>query len=520
MTSSVNSVQYAKHIGGFGLATLFSRILGYFRDAMVVAHFGGGSLSDAFYAAFRVANLVRRTMGEGALSASFVPILAKERQKGNQEAQDFFNALWSGIVILSGSVVLLGILIARPLVLLLTYGFTSDPVKFDLTVELTRILFPHLLFVTMAASCQGALNVVRQFFLPALAPVTFSLSLIAYLLLLRGGIFPFYSPHSQIIGLAVSAVVGGLLEWLLLLPFLFKAGFKLALRNPWSHPGVRQVLFLMGPSVLGLMTDQLDVFVEMIFASFLEEGSFTAIYNANRLMQLPLGLFGVATASVALPHLSEKLGKNDMAQYRETLGLSLRLLGFILLPSSIGLMILSLPIIQTLFQHGRFTLHNSLMTHQALFFACLGLLAYGLLKTIVISFYSLKDAITPLKINTLEVALNATLCYVFMGPLRVGGLTLSASLSSWVSVLILLGLLSRKIGGIGMRVILLSWAKTVAACTVMALFLWMGRGLLAPLLPPFALVLVLVPVGLSSYLLTTHLLKMEERKIILGVLRS
>ncbi|MBI4056999.1 MAG: murein biosynthesis integral membrane protein MurJ [Elusimicrobia bacterium] len=516
-SSSLPTQQFARHIGGFSLATLFSRILGYLRDALVVAHFGGGRLSDTYYAAFRIANLVRRTLGEGALTASFVPILEKERQKSSESAQAFFGSLWSGLVLVCGLLVILGILASRPLVLALTYGFTADPAKFDLTVQLTRILFPHLLFVTMAAAAQGALNVARRFFLPALAPITFSLSLIVYLLLLKQGIFPKLTPQGQIMGLALCAVIGGALEWLILLPPLFRAGFRLEFRNPWSHPGVKQVLLLMGPSILGLMVDQVDTLIEMTFASFMHEGAFTAIYNANRIMQLPLALFGVATASVALPHLSQKLGQKDMVQYRETLGLSLRLLGFVLIPASVGLLLLSLPIVQTLFQHGQFTLQQSLITHQALFFAAWGLLAFSLIRIAVISFFSLEDAITPVKVNLLEITLNAILCYALMRPMGVGGLTLAASLSSWVSVLLLFKILSDRIGGLPLASVFQSWTRTTLASLGMALFLWEFRKMAS--LPPWALTFASMPLALTLYLGLARLLHMEEVGILASIFR-
>jgi putative peptidoglycan lipid II flippase len=438
--------QFERHLSAFTLATLSSRILGYLRDAGIAYLFGGGMYTDCYYAAFRIANFLRRTLGEGALSASFVPVLTQERLKGIRPAREFFSSLWTGLAIVTSTIVVLGIWQAHPIVLALTYGFASDPEKLGLTVTLTRLLFPHFFFVTAAALEQGALYVSRRFFLPAVAPAAFSISILGYLGLLWTGWLPLHDRRTQLLGLAMAATLGSALQWLAQMPAIRREGLSPTLRSPAAHPGVRQVLGLMGPSVISVATDQVDTLVDTVFASFLVAGSITAIYNASRLLQLPLALFGISTATVALTHLSEHASKGDLGAYRRTLGDSLRLTAFILFPATAGLIALAGPLVRLLFQHGAFTEEASRLTAGALTFYSLGLVAYGWTKVLVMAHYALKDAVTPVRVGMLKVLLNVVFCLALVSPLKVNGLTLAASMSSWICVSILLWRLHKRIG--------------------------------------------------------------------------
>lgn len=445
-TREKSRLEMARQMSGFSSATMLSRILGYFRDLMIAYTFGGGIWTDAFYAAFRIANFFRRTLGEGAMNASFVPILARQRMESPEKGREFLSALWAWLLVLTVAISLVGIILARPVVLAFAYGFTSKPEILSLTVELTRILFPHLVFTAMAALCQGALNVARRFFLPAAAPLSFSVCILAYLIGLKLGWISLDSPESKVRALAYVAVFGGLLQWVVQIPALYRAGLGPRLELPRRHPEIFQVLALMGPSLISMAVDQLDTFVNILCASFLKEGSVTAIYNSSRVMQLPLALFGVAAAAVSLPQLAEKSQLKRLDEFWQIVERSIGFLGFLLIPAAVGLAVLDLPIVQTLFQHGRFALAHSLLTKDALFFYSFGLLAYSLNKIFVSSFYALKDAATPVKVNLLQVSLNIVLSLLLMGPMGVGGLALAASISAWVGTSLLFILLRRRLG--------------------------------------------------------------------------
>ena len=438
--------QFARNISGFTLATLASRVLGYLRDAGIAYLFGGGGVTDAYYAAFRIANFLRRTLGEGALNASFVPILTQEDQKSRAEAREFLSSLWTGLSLVMLVIIALGLWQARPLVLAMTYGFASEPEKLALTVTLTRLLFPHFFFVTAAALEQGALYVTKRFFLPAMAPTMFSLSILAYIGLLMAGWLPLHDTRSQVMGLAVAATIGSALQWLIQMPMLHKEKLAPRLRAPLAHPAVWQVLALMGPSMVGIAIDQVDTLVDTIFASFLPDGSITAIYNSTRLMQLPLALFGVSTATVALTHLSEHASRQRLDRFRRTLADSLGLTAYVLFPATAGLIVIADPVVRLLFMHGAFTAAQAELTAGALRFYTLGLVSYGFTKVLVMAHYSLKNAKTPVILAATEVGLNILFCFLLVGPMQVRGLALASAMGSWICSTLLFFSMSRQVG--------------------------------------------------------------------------
>lgn len=465
----LSAAGFARHIGRFSAATMASRVLGYARDALIMFTFGGGAMTDAYVAAFRTANFFRRSLGEGALNSSVVPVLEREKNISLDQARSLFYSLCAGVLIVSSVLTAAGVLGARPLVLLTAYGFSFDPGLFDLTVVLTQILFPSLIFVTLAAVCQSGLNVMRRFFLPALAPVCFSISIILYFVLLHLGLLPLHDVRSQLMGLALFATLGSLVQFLVQFLALFKTQLKCRLRSPLSHPGIYQVLSLMGPSLVASAADQVDTYVSMAFATFLAAGSVTALYNAQRVMQLPLALFGVATAVVALPQLSSLASRRDEEGMAETLGLSLRMLGFLLFPAMAGLWVIGLPIIQVLFERGRFTGTHSLMAYQALLCYAFSIFSYSVNKLCVSAFYAHKDAKTPVKISVAAVGVNALLSFFLMRRMGVAGLALAASVSSWLAMGCMLRQLQKKLPRPLWRGNARSLLKSLAASALMAL---------------------------------------------------
>lgn len=501
-----------RQAGTVSFATLLSRLLGYARDALVAAAFGGGGLTDAFYAAFRIPNLLRRLLGEGPLTSAFVPLFAHRLETGEGgEARRFFQTLFSTLGLLLTGLVILGIVFAPQLVGVVAWGFRADPEKFDLTVRLTRVMFPFVLFVCLAAISSGALNALGHFFVPALAPAMLSVAEIAFIF------FLFKLWTNPLDGLAVSALVGGVLHFAVLLPLLHRE--KMPLRWHWEprHPEVRRVGLALLPAVWGLSVDQISAFIDTLCASFLTEGSVTALYNSNRLMQLPLALFGIAMSTAALPSLSASLARGDARETKETLNLSLRLVFFTVVPAMVGLIALGTPIIQILFEHGRFTPRATALTASALAGYALGLPAYAAVKVLASAFFAMKDTRTPVRVANISMGVNIAGNLALMGTWGVGGLAFATAIASVVNAGLLFWLLRRRLGLLGGRRLALSLARAAAASLVMGLAAWAwtrwGVG-------PLALrVTVAVAGGVALYFALARLLRSEESDHLTGLFR-
>ena len=439
----------AKRVGLFSSATLISRILGYIRDASVAYVFGGGMLTDSFYTAFRVSNLFRRLLGEGALSSSFVPVFTQSlKTEAPKKTQDFLNSLFTSLICILAIMTSLGILFTPQLMKLIAPGFSEDPQKFQITVTLTRWMFPFFLFISLAALVTGVLNSLKHFFLPAVAPAMLSVAEITYLL----GIIPLllftlksFSIETQMIGLAISAVVGGMGHFIVQIPSILKENFSLKWSWNWKHPQSIQVVKLMIPAIVGLSVDQIDAFIDTICATYLIEGSVTALYNSNRLMQLPLALFGIAIASVSLSTLSDHSAEKDFQKFSETINSSLRLMIFTVLPSSIGLIVLSYPVCALLFQHGKFTAIQTQLTAGTLSAYSIGLIAYSTVKVLANSFYALQMPKIPVRIAVSCMLFHIVLNLILMKPLGASGLALATSLTSILNATWLFILLRKEI---------------------------------------------------------------------------
>jgi putative peptidoglycan lipid II flippase len=501
-----------RQAGTVSFATLLSRVLGYVRDALVAAAFGGGGLTDAFYAAFRIPNLLRRLLGEGPLTAAFVPLFTHRLETGEGgEARRFFQTLFSTLGLLLTGLVILGIVFAPQLVGVVAWGFRTDPEKFDLTVRLTRVMFPFVLFVCLAAVSSGALNALGHFFVPALAPAMLSVAEIAFIF------FLFKLWTNPLDGLAVSALVGGVLHFAVLLPLLHRE--KMPLRWHWEprHPEVRRVGLALLPAVWGLSVDQISAFIDTLCASFLMEGSVTALYNSNRLMQLPLALFGIAMSTAALPSLSASLARGDARETKETLNLSLRLVFFTVVPAMVGLIALGTPIVQILFEHGRFTPRATALTASALAGYALGLPAYAAVKVLASAFYAMKDTRTPVRVANISMGVNIAGNLMLMGPWGVGGLAFATAIASVVNAALLFWLLRRRLGLLGGRRLALSLARAAAASLFMGLAAWAwtrwGFG------PPALRVTVAVAGGAALYFALARLLRSEESVHLTGLFR-
>lgn len=452
-------------LGQIGLATLLSRLLGFVRDVVVARSFGAGPVTDAFFVAFRIPNLFRRLLAEGALSTAFVPVFTEYlATRRPEEFRRMLRSVAGAFLVVLGAVSLLGVLGAPWLVRVVAPGFFDSSERAEMAVSLTRLMFPYLFFVGAAAIGMGVLHSHRRFFASALGPVALNVSMIAATL--------FLAPHLQapITGLAIGVLAGGLGQCLIQCPSLRRAGCLLAPSAEFSHPALRRIAALLGPSVFGLAAVQLNVLINTLLASFLPQGSVSYLYYADRVVEFPLGVFGIAVATAALPTMSEQAARRDARALKETLHFALRLSCFIAIPASVGLLLLRVPIIRVLFERGRFESADTAATAWALGFFALGLTAFSGVRIVTQTFYALGDVKTPVRVAFLALGLNVGFALVFMGPLAHGGLALASSCSSTANFLALLWLARKRLGLLGGHRLLSSLWRTGAASGLLAVW--------------------------------------------------
>ncbi len=502
-----------KYAGSVSAGTMVSRIFGYIRDMLVAYMFGAGMFADAFYAAFRIPNLIRRMLGEGSFSAAFIPVFSEYlHTKTKSETQKLINVVFTLLFVVLLVITILGMFFSPLLVKIIAYGFTSDPEKLQLTIELTRLMFPFLLFICFAAMLLALLNTLSYFFIPAIAPANLSFAEIIYILALA----PLLSPGNQIKGLAISVIFGGLGHFLMQYPTLRNLGWKLSFDFHFNHPGIKKIIFLMIPSIIGISVDQINTFVDTICASFLGNGAITALYYSNRLMQLPLAIFGLAMATVSLPMMSKSVATKNLEELKETLNFSIRISIIALLPATIGLMAIGLPIIQVLFERGKFDNFASLLTNKALFYYVLGLPAFAITKIFANTFFSFQDTKTPVKIAFEVMFVHVILCVVLMKPLGVGGLALATSLCAYMNVFMLFYKLKKKIGKIGARKILVSSIKALIASILMGTIAYQIMQI--KVLPMIIALIISIICSIISFIILLKILKSSEiEQILLGI---
>ncbi len=456
--------------GVVGAATLLSRVLGYVRDMVIGYFFGAGMASDAFIAAFRIPNLLRRLFGEGSLSIAFVPVFTDIlNHQGRAEAQRLaVSSLRSLAVALTG-ISLLGVLIAPLLVHLLAYGFADEPEKYSLCVRLTRIMFPYLLFIGLVALCMGILNVLGHFAAPALAPTLLNIAMIGAVMF-----FSWLSPSqsTRVTGLALGVLLGGVLQLGLQLPLLIKKGIAFWHPSPWWHPAMKQVLLLMGPALFGTAVYQINSLVICLLASLLPQGSITYLYFADRLVQFPLGLFAISLATAVLPTLSLQASQQQWGQLQATFAYALKLVFFISLPAMAGLIVLREPMVALLFKRGAFDDQAARLTAGALIYYGVGLWAFSAIRIVLSTFYALKDTKTPVVTGAVAILANTVLGVLLMGPMRHNGLALALSLASALNLALLTLALRRRLGAIGWRSIALAVSRSGVCALIMGAAVW------------------------------------------------
>ncbi len=460
--------------GVVGLAVLCSRVLGLAREQIFAALFGGGRVMDAFTIAFRIPNLLRDLFAEGALSTAFVTVFSRTAAlQDTAAAWRLADKVATLTAVSLSAITVTGIATAPWLVAALAPGF--DPGKAALTVTLTRIMYPFILLVSLAALVMGMLNARNVFGMPAMASSFFNLGSIVSGVLLGYWLDPHFGARA-ILGLAIGTLVGGTLQLVVQLPALRRAGHSFHPDFHWRDPGVRSILRLMGPSVIAASTTQLNVLVNSVFASQLGDGPTFWLTVAFRLMQLPLGIFGVALGTVALPLLARMAATGNTEAFRSELARGMRLTFLMTIPSSIGLMVLAEPIISVLYQHGRFGAHETAESAAALRFYAIGLCGYAALKVLVNAFYALERRRTPMLVSFLAVGLNLALNWTLTVRFNWGhrGLALSTACVATTNFLILYALMRSHLGRLESRAMLALLSKVALASAVLLLASWAG----------------------------------------------
>ncbi len=450
--------------------TLLSRITGLARESLKAAVFGAGVQMDAFEAAFRLPNILRRLFAEGAFAQAFVPIFAEyRRQRGLEETRALVGRVGTLLAFTLLLVTVIGVLAAPWLVYALASGFVATPGKVELTAEMIRIVFPYLLFVSLVSLAGGVLNVYRQFAIPAFTPVLLNLSIIGAALFLA----PYCNPPIK--ALAWGVFIGGIAQLALQLYPLARIGMLCRPRFDWRDEGVRRVLVAMGPAVLGVSAAQISALINTQLAAWLGDGRISWITYADRLMEFPSALLGVALGTVLLPSLAKLHADAKPDEYASLLDWGLRLAFMLALPAAVALWVLAIPLISTLYQYGRFTLDDVLQTRTALLGYSVGLLGLIVVKILAPGFYARQVMTTPVKIAFATVLLSQTLALILMFPLGHAGLTLSTSIGASFNAGLLFWFL-RKRGIYAPRPgWLLFVAKLVAALFVLAaVLLWLG----------------------------------------------
>jgi putative peptidoglycan lipid II flippase len=504
-----------------GIGTLFSRILGFVRDAVIAHFFGAGMAADAFFVAFRIPNLWRRLVGEGALTVSFIPVYTEYlAHRPEEESRELTRVAFTLAGVILFVLTLLGVVFSPLLIRIIAPGWVVDaPEKFQLTVSLNRIIFPYLFFMGLFALSMGILNSRRHFAAPAIAPVFLNIFMILC-------VFLFYTSFQKpVMALALGVLTGGIIQFLFQIPFLVKKGISFRFNFNFRHPAMKRIGLLMVPGLIGTAVYQLNVFIDTIFASFLPGGSVSYLYFADRLLEFPLGLFAVAVGMASLPSLSTLASGGRVGELKETISFTLRLVSFISIPAMVGLIALKTPIIHVLFQRGVFDDSATLKTASALLCYSVGLWAIAGARTLVPAFFALQDTWTPLRIGLICLGSNVVLNSILIYPLKHAGLALATSLSSVLNLILLSRAVSLKLGGMDLRevaapllrIFLCSLPMGFVSYLICSLGNWSSSGHGAP---KVVLLMAAIAAGLGTYLGSSYWMKNAEMIFLLKMIRK
>jgi putative peptidoglycan lipid II flippase len=497
--------------GIIALSTLASRILGFVREMLFAAFFGATGSTDAFFVAFRIPNLLRRLVAEGALTVSFIPVYSDYLiNRGEEEALQLARRTLTLLMIVIAILVLAGEVFSPWIVRLFAIGFTSST-DITLAVELNRILFPYLVFVGFVAFSMGVLNSHNRFFAPAFSPVLLNIGIIT------GIAFFSHFFEKPLYGVALGVLAGGVLQVFMQIPYLVKTGFRMKVVFDIKHPGIRRIFRLMAPAVFGIAVYQVNILMSTILASMLPEGSISFLYYTDRLTEMVLGVFIVSIGNVILPHMSRITAQKDMAALGRMYRSAMRAALFLAVPAAIALFAIGLPVISVIFLRGAFTPVDAIQTNSALSFACFGIIPVALLRITTPTFYSLGDTKTPVRAAAVAFVVNITLGYILMNtPLLHAGLALANVISVTIQGGILLVVLRNRMGKIFNREFFLALAKVTGVSILMGAAVWKGAEQLnwleAGIGPRIGTLSLLVLGGLVVYGSGTLLLRVEEAR--------
>jgi putative peptidoglycan lipid II flippase len=500
-------------VGAIGLATLASRLLGLARDIVIARVFGAGPMTDAFFVAYRIPNLLRRLLAEGALSTAVIPVFTETLTTGTREGfARMVRAVTGAAIMALVAASALGVILAPWILAVMAAGWRTNPPLFGLAVSLTRLMFPYLLLVGLAALAMGALNAHHRFFTAALGPAVLNIAMIAAVLTLP----PHMTP--PIMALAVGVLVGGIGQLAVQLPELRRLGVPLAPSAELSHPAVKEIGHRLWPAIFALSAVQVTVVINTWLASWLRAGTVSYLYYADRVMEFPLGVFGIALATAALPSMSAQAARGETEGLRATLRFALRLSAFIAVPATVGLVVLGGPIVRMLFQRGEFSAAEALFTTQALAGYAVGLPAFSATRIAAQTFYALGDTRTPVAVGFASVAANVALALALMWPLQHVGLALASSLSAYVNFVGLYWLLRRRLGPLGGLELLLSLGRTAGASLALLLWCMAVSGPLADGRGGVGGTLAALGAGIVVYGVAAALLRAPELRSLRGML--
>jgi len=438
-TENEKKSSLVRSVGFVSSATALSRVFGLIREQVMAYYFGAGVATDAFVAAFRIPNLLRDMFAEGALSSAFVPVFKQKLVKGTkEEAFELANIVTTGILLVVGFIVLIGLIITPFIVFITAKGFTAEPEKFQLAVEMTRIMMVFLLLVSLSALVMGMLNSFERFTIPALSPALFNLGTIVTVVTM-------YTVFDQpAYTLAIGVVVGGILQLAIQLPALFRTGFRFRLNFNFLHEGMKKILRLFTPMIIGLSAGRINILVSTLWASFLAEGAMSYLNYSFRLMHFPLGVFAVALGTVALPKISELAAQGDSENLNKTFYQAINFNFFIVVPAAIFLALLSQEITQLTFQWGAFSELDTQNTALALRHYSYGLVGFAVVRVIVPFYYAFNDAKLPMRVSILTVVINILLYIPFVKMLDFAGLAAATSVAGLINAVALYTFLPTK----------------------------------------------------------------------------
>ncbi len=457
----------AKAAGIIMASMIASRILGYLRDVVIYAQFGQNELTDAYNAAFSIPDFLYMILVGGALSSAFIPVFSGYLAKDNeQEAWQVASILFNSIIVLLTAGLTLGLIYTPFLIRLLVPGF--DLATVELTVMLTRIMFAQTVFMVLSGISVAILNSYKHFLAPAIGSVLYNLAIIVvgWLLSLKLGIA----------GFSIGVVVGAIANFSIQLPIIIKKGFRYHFSFNLRHPGVKRVLVLILPVLIGLSVTQINLFVNQNLASTLDSGIVAALRTGQRLMQLPIGIFGIAAAVAVFPTLTAYAAKGEMDNFKKSTSLGLRLVFFLTIPSAVGLMALKVPLVRLLFEQGAFTHEATIATATAVFFYSIGVFAYSGIQVLSRTFYAIQDTKTPVTAGVITIILNLALNFALIKPMGHGGLALAYSIAGIFNLLLLATILRVKINGFGGRKVALSFALSSIAAIIMGVLVYLASG--------------------------------------------